>query len=84
MCIPNLEFQLLNPTTQIALFSVCLGNCSSLINITWNIYQGSNATLSTVHWTLFNQVVQYQTIWFFGKDRLSIKFHIRFRRYKYK
>jgi hypothetical protein len=64
MCIPNMEFQLVNPTTQIALFSICLGSCSSLINITWNIYQGSNASLSTVQWTLYNQ---YQNNWFFGK-----------------
>ena len=66
MCIPNLEFQLLNPTTQVALFSVCFENCSSLQNITWNIYQGFNASLSTVQWTLFNQTRSYQNIWFFG------------------
>jgi hypothetical protein len=86
MCIPNLEFQLVNPTTQVALFSVCLGNCSSLINITWNTYQGSNATLSTIQWTLFNQINQYQNIWFFGKDLfvLSMKFHNDYYRYEYK
>ncbi|CAF1071686.1 unnamed protein product [Adineta steineri] len=66
MCISNLEFQLVNPTTQVALFSVCLGSCSSLTNITWNIYQGFNASLSTIHWTLFNQMIQYENMWFFG------------------
>jgi hypothetical protein len=69
MCVPNLEFQLVNPTTQVALFSVCLGNCSSLVNITWNIYQGStNSSLNFTKWTLFTQTASYQNIWFFGKD----------------
>ena len=42
MCIPNFEFQLVNPTTQVALFSICIGNCTTIQNITWNIYQGIN------------------------------------------
>jgi len=57
---------LLNPTTQVALFSTCIGNCSTIQNITWNIYQGINVTLSTVQWVLFNQTNYYQNIWFFG------------------
>jgi hypothetical protein len=57
---------LLNPTTQVALFSICVGNCSTIENITWNIYQGINATLSTVQWILFNQTIYYQNICFFG------------------
>jgi hypothetical protein len=69
MCVPNLEvFQLVNPTTQVALFSVCLDGCPSIINITWNIYQGSNASLTTTQWILLNQMSQYQNIWFFGKN----------------
>ena len=67
MCIPNLEFQLVNPTTQVALFSNCFGNCPLVINVTWNIYQGFNASLSTIQWILLNQTQQYQNIWFFGK-----------------
>ena len=68
MCVPNLEFQLVNPTTQVALFSVCLGNCSSLRNITWNVYQALNASASTFHWSLFNQMSLYRNIWFFGRS----------------
>ena len=67
MCIPNLEFQLVNPTTQVALFSTCLGSCSSLMNITWHIYQGLDGALKTVQWTPFNQTAQYENIWFFGR-----------------
>lgn len=56
MCSPNLEYQFVNPSTQVALFSICLGNCSSLINITWNIYQGqNNNSNNTVQWIPFIQ-----------------------------
>ncbi|CAF4454770.1 unnamed protein product, partial [Adineta steineri] len=47
MCVPNLEFQLLNPTTQVALFTLCIGTCTNLKSIKWSIYQGSdNSTTS--------------------------------------
>ena len=68
MCIPNLEFQLVNPTTQVALFSICQDKCSSLLSIRWNIYQGFNTTLSTMQWILFNETYLYENICFFGKD----------------
>ena len=59
LCSPNLEYQFVNPTTQVALFSLCIGNCSSIKNITWNVYSGqSNSSL----WILFNQTEN----WFFG------------------
>lgn len=68
MCVQNLEFQRVNPTTQVALFSVCTGTCISDKNITWNIYQGfSNGSLQSVQWYRFNQINQYENIWFFGR-----------------
>ena len=66
MCIPNLEFQLVNPTTQVALFSECLGSCSMLMNISWNIYQGTNG--STTQWTPFTQITQHENDWFYGRN----------------
>lgn len=73
MCVSNSEFQLINPTTQVALFSACLENCSSEINITWNIYYGiMNSSSNVTQWTLFNQTIQYENIWFFGKDLLIL------------
>ncbi|UJR16137.1 hypothetical protein I4U23_003048 [Adineta vaga] len=66
MCVPNLEFQLVNPTTQVALFSLCLEDCSALLNITWSIYTGTNGSLANMQWTLFTQMNQYKDIWFFG------------------
>ncbi|CAF5105758.1 unnamed protein product, partial [Rotaria sp. Silwood1] len=36
MCIPNVEYQYFNPTTQVALFSMCMDDCKTVQNITWN------------------------------------------------
>ncbi|CAF3897839.1 unnamed protein product [Rotaria sordida] len=69
MCVPNLEFQLINPTTQVALFAICLENCTTIQNITWNIYQGSmNSSSNFTKWIQFNQIISYQNIWFFGTN----------------
>jgi hypothetical protein len=67
MCIlPNSEFQLLNPTTQLSIYSKCIGNCSSIKNIQWNIYQGTmNSTSDVIQWISFNQT---NAIGFFGKN----------------
>jgi hypothetical protein len=86
MCIPDFEYQLVNPTTQVALFAECIGNCTNLQNITWNIYQGSlNSSLDVAQWILFNQMITYENIWFFGKYlfNLSMKDLIEYFRYKY-
>ena len=69
MCILNEEYQLVNPTTQVALFSVCLDNCPSIQNISWNIYRGTRtATSNTTQWTLIRSVIRYPNIWFFGES----------------
>ncbi|CAF1473458.1 unnamed protein product [Adineta ricciae] len=69
MCAPNMEFQAVNPSTQVALFSTCLNNCSTIENITWNIYTGSiNSSSNVTRWTLFNQINLYENIWFFGRN----------------
>ena len=59
MCSPNLEYQLVNPTTQVALFSLCIGTCSLIQNIIWNVYSGQ---INSSQWNLFNQTNN----WFFG------------------
>jgi hypothetical protein len=69
MCVPNLEFQLVNPTTQVALFSICVENCTTIQNITWNVYHGTlNSSSNFTLWTLFNQTISYRNIWFFGRS----------------
>ena len=68
MCSPNLEYQFVNPTTQIALFSVCIGNCTTLVNITWNIYQGyMDISTNIVNWTQYTYNNSLQDDRFFGK-----------------
>ncbi|CAF4450925.1 unnamed protein product, partial [Adineta steineri] len=69
LCVPNLEFQFVNPTTQVALFSVCNENCTTIQNITWNVYHGEiNSSSNFTKWILFNQTNFYQNIWFFGTN----------------
>ena len=69
LCSPNLEFQLVNPTTQVALFAFCVGVCENLVDIHWNIYKGdSNSSSNSTQWTLFDRMITYENIWFFGKD----------------
>ena len=67
MCIPNTEYQSVNPTTQVSLYSFCLGNCSTPLNMTWNIYQGhTNVSSNVTQWLLLNSIQSYENIWFFG------------------
>ena len=69
MCSPNLEYQIVNPTTQVALFALCVGNCTAIRNITWTIHFGSmNDSSNDTEWTLFTQMSTYRNIWFFGSN----------------
>jgi len=61
MCSPHVEYQFVNPTTQIALFSIAIGNDMRIENITWNVYSGKS---NYSQWTLFNQ----ENPWFFGRN----------------
>ena len=72
MCIRNFDYQLVNPSTQIALYSYCIGNCSHIENITWNIYQGFvNESTNETQWILLNQMISFDNIWFFGRHRMN-------------
>ena len=52
MCAPNLVYQLVNPTTQVALFSMSIGNTSIIENMTWNIYSGEINSSSSANYSL--------------------------------
>ena len=68
MCSMNLEYQLINPTTQVALFTVCIGACDSLQSINWQIYYGwRNDSNSTVEWTPLNSTDLSLESQFFGR-----------------
>ncbi len=67
-----MEFQLVNPTTQVALFAICVGNCTSLQSIQWNIYSGQTTNVSNfTQWALFNYTNSSINTWFFGKSSSS-------------
>jgi hypothetical protein len=68
MCIKQNQYQIINPTTQIALTSICIDNCSSTVNIKWNIYYGLvNLTNGFIQWTILENTTQYINNWIFGK-----------------
>ncbi|CAF4649449.1 unnamed protein product [Rotaria socialis] len=70
MCSHNLEFQDINPSTQVALFSRPVNKSASLINITWNVYYVlTNSSTNVQNWTLFTHTVgKYRDTWFFGNN----------------
>jgi len=69
LCSPNVEFQKVNPTTQIALFSFCVNECSKEKKLIWNIYFGRiNSTQNYTKWILFDQMTNFEDIWFFGRN----------------
>ena len=63
MCLLKNQFHYINPNTQLALYPSCIGNCSSIEYIQWNIYQGLVNT--TIQWTLFSPRL---SSWFYGKS----------------
>ncbi|CAF4995112.1 unnamed protein product, partial [Rotaria socialis] len=61
------EFRNLNPTTQLALYSTCGEDCSTIQQIKWLVYQGFiNASLNTVEWILFDSNSTNHDNMFFG------------------
>jgi hypothetical protein len=70
MCSLNLEYQRINPTTQVALLSDCVDTCkSSIESIRWNIYQGVNdSTTNIVRWAEFNHTNSSQDLHFYGEN----------------
>ena len=71
LCVPNMEYQFVNPTTQVSLFSQCLPLCTAINNITWTVYQGiMNASSNIVRWTPYPGMKQYENIWFYGNSSM--------------
>ena len=69
MCIPNVEYQYINPNTQVSLSSMCVSNCQPVQKIGWSIYQGTRLPSSNItQWTLYNKLATLQDIWFFGRQ----------------
>ncbi|UJR14316.1 hypothetical protein I4U23_001310 [Adineta vaga] len=69
MCSPNQEYQSINPSTQVSLFSECVGVCNSTLNISWYVYEGQNdSTTNIVRWNRFNHLNSSQNLHFFGMN----------------
>jgi hypothetical protein len=68
-CVPDAEFQRVNPNTQVSLMSICMDECPSIDYIQWMVFSGSQVTARDfVQWTLFNQTDDYENVWFFGRE----------------
>jgi hypothetical protein len=60
---------LVNPTTQVALFSFCAGTCAKPLNITWHVYQGVDSpSLNITEWIPYPHMSAYDGRWFFGMN----------------
>jgi hypothetical protein len=69
MCVPNVEYQWINPNTQVSLYSFCVNNCSAIEQIQWHIFVGMrNSSLNVTTWTEFNQTNVSSMISFFGTN----------------
>jgi len=69
LCSPNVEFQKVNPTTQVALFSYCVNECPKEKKFIWNIYFGQiDSAQNFTKWILFDQTTNFENIWFFGRN----------------
>jgi len=82
LCSPNVEFQKVNPTTQIALFSFCVNECPEEKKLIWNIYFGRiNSTQNFTKWILFDQMTNFENICSFSKwNSLEIRSYLSIRR----
>lgn len=68
MCAPGQEFQAINPSTQVALFSECMGACESLESVSWVVYHGMNdSTTGEMRWDPLKHPKPPQTLPFFGE-----------------
>ncbi|CAF0739918.1 unnamed protein product [Adineta ricciae] len=68
MCSPNQEYQYINPSTQVALFSEYVGQSHTLSSISWTIHQGQNdSSTNIVRWSRFNHLSSSQKL-FYGMN----------------
>lgn len=72
MCLPNVEYQRINPTTQALVTSTCVQTCENATDIViqWNVYRGFQTGYpnNDVQWILYSNMNAYENILFFGKQ----------------
>jgi hypothetical protein len=76
MCLPNVQYQRINPTTQALVTSDCAQTCenASSIVIQWNVYHGFQTGYpnNDVIWILYTAMSAYDNILFFGMKYRTI------------
>ncbi|CAF3507643.1 unnamed protein product [Rotaria sordida] len=72
MCLPNVEYQRINPTTQALLTSSCIDNCDNItdIIIQWSVYRGFTTGYpnNDIRWILYTNMSAYDDILFYGRN----------------
>ncbi|CAF1138200.1 unnamed protein product [Rotaria magnacalcarata] len=69
MCSPNLEFQYINPSTQVALYSRPANQSITPNSMKWTVYQGlMNRSSGVENRTQFTKFNSDPDDWFFGRD----------------
>ncbi|CAF1178747.1 unnamed protein product [Adineta steineri] len=70
MCLPNAEYQRVNPTSQALVQSSCV-SCANVTNtiIQWSVYSGiqTNYPNGDIKWVLFSNISAYDNIFFYGR-----------------
>ena len=69
LCSTNGQFFYINPKNQLAFTSICSAFCSSVHNITWNVYRAS--INQTIQWIPFPLI---KSSWFFENFTLTKEF----------
>ncbi|CAF4464255.1 unnamed protein product [Rotaria socialis] len=69
MCSPNLEFQYINPSTQVSLYSQPANESLTPNSIKWTVHQGfMNKSSDGENRTQFKEIANYPDNWFFGRE----------------
>jgi hypothetical protein len=78
MCLPDVEYQRINPTTQALVTSDCLQTCDSATDIViqWNVYRGFQTGYlnNDVKWVLYSNMSAYENSMFYGKNKSFLFF----------
>lgn len=65
-----MDYHYADQGTQLALFSLCLHNCASMMSIRWSVEHGSiNVTTSAIQWT---SITPLSSSCIFGKNSLHL------------
>jgi hypothetical protein len=80
MCLPDAEYQRINPTTQALVTSYCVQSCDNATDIVieWNVYRGFQPGYPNddVQWILYPNIDAYNNILFYGTEKKNFFFFV--------